>query len=401
MFGQEIFQKIIEAWESDQNHQRLAWKQKPIPDVRDFQALLETAFLASLEQEEGRSIVFNIGLLPENLVQQEQRSTGLLQIVLPFKERLPLTVESITRIASAFDPKTSSLIAEPVDPEKNNYQIWGAMVFSRKSNSFNEIPGLLDLSISRPDIMMVGAISAGSLVITRGDSQIGRFVNGDFISATPDPFYSEAMGKYIQTSINGNDGFKTYDAQYWLVYRDILDVLLAEAAARGHGGTIAIIPEQGGEQARELFSTTYSLVDNLELESIINRMISQSSSHMLDLALRKHCLERIDALAQLSCIDGALLLSNRLKVVSFGSILRAPLWKGEIIIGPDGFGGGGGGFDISKLGTRHKSAVNFVGACPGSYGFVISQDGPIRGFVRKDHHTILCWPDCNVSMFVK
>lgn len=257
------------------------------------------------------------------------------------------------------------------------------------------------VSISRPDIMMVGAISAGSLWITGGESQIERFLNGDFISATPEPFYPEAMGKYILASIDGNDGFKKHEAQYWLLYRGTLDVLLAEGSARGHGGTIIIIPDRRIEEFRDLFSATYSLADNFHLESIIDRLMSQRSSHMLDLALRKHCPERIEALAQLSCIDGALLLSTRLKVVSFGSVLKAPTWKGEILIGPDGFGGGGAKFDVSKLGARHKSGVNFIGACQGCYGFVISQDGPIRGFVRKERDTILCWPDCNVSMFVK
>ncbi len=69
-------------------------------------------------------------------------------------------------------------------------------------------------------------------------------------------------------------------------------------------------------------------------------------------------------------------------------------------MGPDGFGGGGQIFDLSKYGTRHNSAIDFVAAVPGTIAFVVSQDGPIRGFVLKDQDTILCWPDCTTSMFI-
>jgi hypothetical protein len=78
----------------------------------------------------------------------------------------------------------------------------------------------------------------------------------------------------------------------------------------------------------------------------------------------------------------------------------ASKWGKRILVGPDGFGGGGKEFDASTLGNRHNSTIDFVGACPGCIGFVVSQDGPIRGFARKDNDTILCWRDCRVSMFV-
>ncbi|MGB7291958.1 MAG: hypothetical protein WBD99_07290 [Thermodesulfobacteriota bacterium] len=107
----------------------------------------------------------------------------------------------------------------------------------------------------------------------------------------------------------------------------------------------------------------------------------------------------LDAIAQLACIDGALIISTQFNVVAFGSKLSAPKWSGSVLIGPDGFGGGGGIFDVSKLGTRHNSAINFVGSCTDSIIFVISQDGPIRGFAYQDSNTIFCWPDCSVSMF--
>jgi DNA integrity scanning protein DisA with diadenylate cyclase activity len=43
---------------------------------------------------------------------------------------------------------------------------------------------------------------------------------------------------------------------------------------------------------------------------------------------------------------------------------------------------------------RHNSALAFAGAVDGSIAFVISQDGPVRVFVKSDESTLLYWPDC-------
>jgi hypothetical protein len=49
---------------------------------------------------------------------------------------------------------------------------------------------------------------------------------------------------------------------------------------------------------------------------------------------------------------------------------------------------------------QSTSAVAFVGVCTKAIAFVISQDGPVRAFVRQDDQTVLCWPNCSTSMIV-
>jgi hypothetical protein len=66
-----------------------------------------------------------------------------------------------------------------------------------------------------------------------------------------------------------------------------------------------------------------------------------------------------------------------------------------VVTGPDGFGEGGGEvLNPARLGMRHNSALAFAGAVDGSIAFVISQDGPVRVFVKSDESTLLYWPDC-------
>jgi len=107
---------------------------------------------------------------------------------------------------------------------------------------------------------------------------------------------------------------------------------------------------------------------------------------------------RLDALARLGSLDGALLLSPDFELVGFGARLRAPDWAGTVMEGPDGFGGGGRPFDASRLDARHAAAAAYVGAVPGAVAFIASGDGPIRALARKGFGPIQCWPDCRPSM---
>jgi hypothetical protein len=93
----------------------------------------------------------------------------------------------------------------------------------------------------------------------------------------------------------------------------------------------------------------------------------------------------------IASIDGALTTTPTFAPLGFGATLRGDQWRGTCSMYPTpGAGGGGKGFPIIRYGTRHRSAMNFAGACPGSIAFVISQDGPIRAFARaNDRHLLL------------
>jgi hypothetical protein len=402
MFEEAIIQEIIEAWSADQAHPYRDRKQKPLPDPQDIRAFLETTFLASIRQEEGRSITFSITLLNKDFNEEEERRSGHRYMIMPFNVSIPFTVDSISKIAPAFDSKTTSLIVASKDKLKSEYEIWGAIFHGPSTNRFDEIPLVIgDLFLSIPDAMTVSAVSPGSLVISRGGGVIGRFLSGNFEKATPTPFVSRAMGHYIKDIIKDHKGFKQFQNRYWHVYRDTLLCLLSDASTRGHGGTIVLIPSGKVKEYESFIDTKYIFKENLNLEDFLNRMLKEESSEILfNVAMNKKYAERVAFLAQLSCIDGALILNDALHLLSFGSTLNAKKWSGKVETGHDGFGGGGEDFDASKLGTKHNSAINFVGTCPGSIAFVISQDGPVRGLIRKDEETVLCWPDCLISMFL-
>ena len=204
MFDENIFQAIQRVWEQDQKHPFRDRKQKPIPNINDLRTIIEVSFFASLRREEDRPLNFAITLLPK------WEAAGSKQIILSFNESLPFTVDSIQKLSPAFDYKITALIVGAKKEDRKDYEIWGAMYYHSSPHYYQQIPFGIEL-IFRPDVLMVTVATAGSLLLSRGNSQLCRFVDGKIIPSVPTPFSSKAMGNYIIEIINNNYGFKKFE----------------------------------------------------------------------------------------------------------------------------------------------------------------------------------------------
>lgn len=403
MFEESIFERILKAWSFDQNHPYRDRRKKPLPSIADLRVLTETSFLASLKREEDKPVVFAIALLPRYEMQKEQMSSYRKQLILNFDKSLPFNETSIIKMSSAFDLKTSALLVGPKENNHNEYELWGIMFFKPSESRFTKVPATLHgFNYFRPDVMMITAVSPGSLVISRGDGQIGHFASGVFTASGPTPFTSSAMGKYMLECIKEDVGYKEYKDSYWHIFRDSVDYLLSEASIRGHGSIIVIVPEQVQNKCKEKYFDGYSFDQGVELEKLFLHLSNTKNGDdpLFSVLCHRLIAERLSFLAQLSCVDGALILNSRFKPLSFGSTLNSNKWGGKVMSGPNGSNPGEQELDIRIWGTRHNSAIDFIGDFYEAISFVISQDGPIRGFVRKDDNTILCWSDCRDAMFI-
>jgi len=413
MFDKTIIQHILDSWvpapgelPGDTGCGIPEAEGRPSPfSPQDVEFLVETAFLASLKKEEDRPVTFSLVLMGKKRAARAAADPGRKQLIMTFEQSLPLTVDSLSKVAMAFDPRFTSFVVAPVDESRKRYEIWGAMFFNALPNYFEDIPGVLDGEIyRRPDVFMVTSVTPGSLIISRGDSQLGRFAAGKFIKATPSPFYSRAMGGFLFNKIKRDADSMAMDRAYWKVFIHSLDYLLSEISTRSHGGSVLIIPRQKIDAYRDFFTAKYTFRENLKIHELIMDSIAEPGHNgdpvMKRMSLNRKLSERLRVLSQLAAVDGALLISGSFRILSFGVTLKAPRWKGRVYEGPDGYNGGETVFEHQMLGTRHNSMIDFIGKCPESIGFVISQDGPIRGLVRKNMKTMYCWPDCRVSMFI-
>jgi hypothetical protein len=406
MIAEELLMRIKDVWESERA--RVNHPIKESPSIAELRAMVQTAFFASLKREEGNPISFRLALITEQEI--DDVSTGYddhqLQIKMRFSAPLPLNVETISKLAQAFDRNFTALAVEQSSEDATIYHIWGAIYFDNSKHDgfdFNSIqmsgPGY---HTEVPDCFMVKATSIGSLTISLGRHNMGYFENGEFTQSAPSPFAQKAIQPYIKRVFEENRGFE--DRYYWAHYDGCLKKILFEAADRGGGGTIVFVPSSRVEEIIPRLDAGYSFPGGLGVNHLLNESIKAVEERQSYFLQVKEILgRRLTALSQLSGIDGALVITSDWEIVRFGAKLRPPeKWNGNIFLGRGALKGAveeeSVPFDRSKLGTRHNSAIDFVGAFPDVVAFVISEDGPIRGFVRRDEETILCWRDLRVAI---
>jgi hypothetical protein len=259
-----------------------------------------------------------------------------------------------------------------------------------------------DLTVQRPDVLTVTATAPGAIVISRGFAQIGRFVLGRFYPAQPTPFVFRALGQYLAGHVEGHS--LAQDQGYPDMYFRAIEYVLAQIEDRGHGGTVVLLRSDALEGALRDTAVRYLVRDTLHMREAFHQLLRWSHSRDVDtiliVAATKELRERLDFLAQLACVDGALLLGDSMAPVGYGATLQAQTWTGDVVPGPAPQADQVQLLNLRQLGTRHNSAASFAAAHPGSIAFVISHDGPIRAFLREEGGPLLYWADCTLSMFV-
>jgi len=173
MFETRIFYKIRRCWIEDQNRIDHSGHETPVPELRDFIALIETAFVASLKREEEQRTRVSIILLSEKDKEHELSNSN--QSILVFDRRYLFSPESVAKLSPACDPRIGALVVSPGRESAETYEIWGLMYFDPTTNRFNEIPVHHEVSTSRPDPLMVTVDSPGSLMISIGNYQIVHY----------------------------------------------------------------------------------------------------------------------------------------------------------------------------------------------------------------------------------
>ena len=407
MFDAGVIKAVRLAWEADQNHPNRNRAQMPIPGNALLREMIEVAFVASLKREEGREIGFALAFVPREETERTRWLHGPHVEVAPFECPQPLTAESIAKLAPACDPDLGVLMVDSQDGSDDDYCVWGMMFHGAPLRYLTSISVHLgELSAQRPEILTITTAAPGSLAISRGMCRIGRFVLGEFMRAEPSPFVHRALGQFVRAYLEDcRVGLDSGDDEQARLRGDhaffaALEHLLEQVRKRGHGGAVILIPQSAHASARADARIRHELKHDLQMEKCFDLM-HKYARYIAGLAAAKAALrERLEFLAQLACRDGALLLRGALRPIGFGATLSAATWAGDVLPGPAPYAVDEKPLDLGKLGDRHNSAANFVAAHPGCIAFVISQDGPIRAFMRQREGPLLYWADCTLSMFL-
>lgn len=161
-----------------------------------------------------------------------------------------------------------------------------------------------------------------------------------------------------------------------------MEVLIRTAADQKRGGTIILASRQDFINSPELIeSGTFGRFEHLQNDfravptGYRNVVLDEANDNPDGNNVHADRRRYLQFVAQLSAIDGALIIDEKFEPLAVGAKLKAPPFTGYLCQGgkPESLVQA----TSDSVGTRHTSARNFVASSPGSMAFVISSDGPV------------------------
>ena len=372
------------------SHDPLQPPRELLPDARAIETLVDTAFWASVRREEGYIPKISFAFL---------RPLAELHPLM-FAKPLPLEPSALTRLAAAVERPGIHLGVWPAfakvgslsDPTN---QRWPGGPPLRTAPAGTPDAGRLMVwgttHMVPPFCFVVEVIAPGLLVLKhRPRHESRKFVNvavleGDRIKIVDERASQMTDCPALLTSMIGADTSVFND--------DALNgqVQLALSMRRhGRGGILLVVPPDN-DAWRE------SIVHPITYE------VNPGFSELADL-LAQHGVVRdddwgeaaeraVDALAGLTAVDGATLITSRYELLAFGAKItrrRDGAAVEQIIVTEPIEGGAPEQMHPGQLGgTRHLSAAQFVHDQPGAVALVASQDG---------RFTIFAWSPCDKAV---
>jgi hypothetical protein len=329
----------------------------PEPPVKVIEAIIDVAFWASLRKEEGRSPKISIAYLPPVLAGEP----------LIFGERILLTPHVLTKLAPAVE---RSGIHLGVWDEDGELYVWGTTRYI-------------------PDCCFVlEVIEPGLLVVKhRRINGFGKFINvavlkGDEIKIIDEHSRSLPDCPAMLTSLldyNSPTG--------WNDSVNVLVQLAASMRAHGHGGILLVVPSDSSVWLDSIIQPiTYPVSPAFDgLKNLMSQVVNERSMILWQDEVNR----TVDAVAGLTAVDGATVISDQLELLAFGAkIGRASdsLPVEEMLVTEPVVGSMALTLHPSQNGgTRHLAAAQFVYDQRDAIALVSSQDG---------RFTIFSWSPC-------
>jgi sensor domain DACNV-containing protein len=379
---------------------------------------LSAAFQASLMAEEARATRFRLLLTrPEQLPEVGVPNQGVLR--LRFDRTRALNADELRRLAPAVPFETALIGAHA---EEGKLRIWGVA---------HSGPAWLAPTWGGRSVVpnwtydpIIHVTAPGQLAVRCAGQLIGALERGLLVDAALDVFDSnwlpalfEREREVVQAehaALQARVASPT-TVQHSLIGKVAQQMLRrAIQLVRGarHGGLILIVDTAASAQSAPLrgLRLKYSLTQDepshryrtllFQILEAVAATSAKDSVGWLDFAsnqssrfeeLEQAVFEQSRVLANLTAIDGALVLDKRFGVLAFGAEVSAELptpdrvWRALDTEGrvrkPE---------EVENVGTRHRAAYRFVNDHPDGLAVVISQDGGVS-FVASREEQVVFW----------
>ncbi len=408
-----------------------------LPTDEVLNRLLEVSYHASFLTEESRKIGFRIVFgSKSDLLSEQQRHPAIGThpeiTLIEFQRSRTFNEKEILRLAPATDP-TNVLICVGTIENTEELEIWGLIEAGESWWSF--LTGDSDSAKFPPNLFTISVSEPGNLTISRQGIILIHLRNGNLLRpartiggtlfAGPIGNYFAAATKQIYT--DANTSRSSTDREGGLEYVRYLQRLISRIRASSHGGTLIVVPDSftsGGRALKNKLIVKYPCIYDRAWDLLVNKIVHHHKYYELyfrlydaksaiapeqfrNLIKARETSEQINEalsdsvkfLAALSNVDGAVVITDRLRLLGFGAEVIVPsAGLDRIMISKDEFGKTGDMVDIEMFGTRHRSAMRFCNACEPAIAFVLSQDGGVK-VIKKQGKKLIMWQDIRWGLF--
>jgi hypothetical protein len=363
-----------------------------LPTEEQLAALLETAFFASLMDDEGRPTVFRLTFAGR----EEPRDPAALRVA--FRPR-PFTVDAVRRLAPATDTTGASMA---VAPDGDGLVLWGVLL--APPGDTVRVPGRGIHLVAR---------ERGAVEVSVGRHRVASYVRGT-LRLYEQYIRERELLRVIERIAPSVAGLEPH-AELRAILR------IADAITDfHHGGTLLVVPEgpyeavpglrplpryalqaegqrfladalatyrrRSGADARELRRAAFSAVAFEDWEQ----------ERLADVQARRALEDAVQLVAGFTAVDGAVVVTASLEVLAFGAMIDVvpdPALTDVVSVDPfapelrrrqrpQSFGG-----------ARHQSAIAFCRQQPrGALAFAASHDGTLTFFLRSPEDVIALRP---------
>jgi hypothetical protein len=316
------------------------------PETADIEAMIDAAFWASLRREEGVTPTISLALLPPEGGGQ----------AIKFAVELPLRASALAKLAPAVERPGIHL---GVWRRNGELSVWGTT---------RVIPAFC---------VVVEVVASGLLVIKHRSDPFGKFVNvavleGDQIKIVDEGFSATPDCPGPVRSLLGIEAPGRLPGQV-----DVLVQLAASMRAHRRGGALLVVPADNPNWRESIVAPVLYGIDPpfSELADLMRREAEESGSHEWQDDLRRS----IAAIAGLTAVDGATIITDRYELVAFGAKItrrRGSTTVERVVVTEPVEGSQTEFVPPTQLGgTRHFSAAQFVYDQRDAIALVASQDG--------------------------
>jgi hypothetical protein len=409
----------------------------PLPTDKRLTELLSICYQASLLKEEGRRVQFRVIIFSREQLDLKDEAEKFLQFgnrVVLFQEPREFSVAELRRLAPAAESIRSLICV--TQSLKGDWLTWGLLDTGSNWWKFNrhEVSG----GQPPPAGLTISSHGPGELILSEGADVFFSLRTGqiystssnllfdghisEFFANAKDLLHKETIQNLKITEWDSEGEDNDYPSRF---YSFCISRILFNMRDKGHGGTLIVVRDEITHDDPRLtdraivkYESNYDHAWNLMLRVLClhwryydlyfrlwdsKKSISRHEYREIHFIrqeqdeVTEQLSECLRFLASLSSVDGAVVITDRLRLIGFGAeiIALSPTLSWVTLAG-DGNGNKARNIPIENYGTRHRSAFRFCSSFENSVVFIVSQDGGIKA-TKRHKKDVLMWADVGLG----